>query len=372
MGRADDSAAGEGLSTSINADHIPTDGSSDVGKCGPLGQLPCPHLIRDDIKVGSLSPGTHTIYVDAKDMAGNKRTSSFTVIAGGAYPTSVRFGGANRSIDTTAEVDAVRAYIQALAVEAGDNAWWGVSPADQRYIRDHGEATEPQQLCREAFAGDDAGYRGICLHQEEGDGESYRAAGGTSYPELNAEERQFCRAHLHSCALYFQDASEAKYLTELLFTGTWLRSDSTIANAFQHSFWLALMVNSDEAHPDLAWDYGVAHELHEFNLPTSNQKGQRSRMDIINNHVGHKSALNLKTLGQLTDGRACRSILAIGDHVLFVAPPMDPKQEYFARNYAPAYKYLVYRKVKTSGATQVPVVREPTSPDSTCDVADSL
>jgi hypothetical protein len=127
-----------------------------------------------------------------------------------------------------------------------------------------------------------------------------------------------------------------------------------MANSFQHGVWLALMVNTYEDHQEWAWEFGVAHEGHAYDLPTNDIDGQRSRMDIINNHVGHKLALVLLEDDQLTDERLCRRTFArVRDRGLYIAPPVDPKQEYFARDLAPAYEVPVWRKIKTHGTREV-------------------
>jgi hypothetical protein len=123
--------------TNVNADHIPTDGTSDVGTCGPLGQLPCPHLIRDDITMTGLSPGTHTIYVDAKDMAGNTRRSSYTVniITTPQYATSWRYGGADHAVNTSAEFAAVETALKSVDTDDEFNSLWnGLTAIDQAAV----------------------------------------------------------------------------------------------------------------------------------------------------------------------------------------------------------------------------------------------
>lgn len=241
--------------------------------------------------------------------------------------------------------------------QAGDALWSGISPSEMRYMFNHaGPAASPLQICREAFGSDSAGYASFCLGQEFDDG-APRATAAQGYDFSETERLACVDIGWQLCYEYYRDAQESYRLTEALFSGARVQSDSTMANAFQHAFWLALMVNSDEGSPGAAWTFGVAHEQYWYNAPTQDIDGQKSRMDIINNHVGHKRALQLIAQGgnALTDERACRDLFDRVVHsARYIAPPKDPRQRYFELDLAPEYYVPVYRKLKAGSVTVAP------------------
>jgi hypothetical protein len=66
-------------------------------------------------------------------------------------------------------------------------------------------------------------------------------------------------------------------------------------------------------------------------------------MDIINNHVGHKYALQ-------HDGPAvdlCRAMhRRVRDRAWYIVPEDDPTVQYFARNFDATYEVPVYRRLR--------------------------
>jgi len=113
-------------------------------------------------------------------------------------------------------------------------------------------------------------------------GTQAQAAG--MYDDLNDLEREFCVAHPITCYRFWRDKQKAYRLTLHLFD---TRRNHTRANAFQHSFWVALMTNS--VRPEnyaLALDFGVRHENHEWENGATSEDRLGSWMDLQNNTTG--------------------------------------------------------------------------------------
>jgi hypothetical protein len=276
------------------------------------------------------------------------------------WPTSNRYGGTNGTIDESSEVAALRQYLDGRSVTTGDADWWAVEPSERVFIRDTGDPTDVQQMCREGFALDRDGYDDFCLHQETEDGEP-RATTAAVF----SEEVYWCLQHLTRCPAYYEDAAEANRLEGSLFTGNRKAADSTRSNAFRHAFWVALMVNSFEQDPDLALEYATAHEDHDYVYGASNPSWsivRRSQMDVINDRVGHKIAVSIQSQSgsnPLTDESACRWVFArVRDHdIKFNYPDvLEPLDEYENRGHIPAYYYPVYLKNQDgNGVTTTPL-----------------
>lgn len=125
------------------------------------------------------------------------------------------------------------------------------------------------------------------------------------YKKLTAEEKAFCRRIGYLlCFSYLKDSNKAFKLTDHLFlprsSGDGSARDGifreTRANAFQHSFWVALMVNSRPQRPELARDFAKAHEggadipnpalRSDSGATATGIASRNSRMDMLNNRVG--------------------------------------------------------------------------------------
>lgn len=73
--------------------------------------------------------GTHTVHVTAWDDVGHIRTADLTFVSN-PYPTSYQHGGANRSVDTPAEINAVVELLQTASDVAANQIWAGLAPDD--------------------------------------------------------------------------------------------------------------------------------------------------------------------------------------------------------------------------------------------------
>ena len=319
----------------------------------------CARTVEFDLKTWEQGfGGQHEIKIEAWDALGHRSEKNLKPTY---YPTSIRHGGVNGIVDTATEVSATRNEIQAQAVDLGDRIWWALMPADRTYVAADGDPTDPQQMCREAFTDSIEGYESFCLGLDEGvefpvaTASSGGGSDGTLRGKMTPEERDYCILHPTLCPRFLEDAYEAYMLAEALWSGRRKDSEETRTNSFQHAVWLALMVNSLEARPEEAWAVGVAHEQHRYDTnPIWNNTSlqiKRSQMDIINNHVGHKIALQvMREAGDnpLTDESACRRVFArIRDHALYFGGDVYPRDEYERRGHAPEYFYPVYRKMTT-------------------------
>jgi len=92
-----------------------------------------------------------------------------------------------------------------------------------------------------------------------------------------------------TCVKFFADSRKARRLAFHLFT---TQADSVKGNAFQHSFWHALMVNSIGKAADfpLALDFGVRMEDHRWRDAETDERRLASYMDLTNNALGYYRA----------------------------------------------------------------------------------
>jgi hypothetical protein len=129
-----------------------------------------------------------------------------------------------------------------------------------------------------------------------------KALSGTVGYDATDEEMDFCTANRKqqfACFYFYEDAIKAQHFAERLFTADEDKSDDTRANAFKHSYWIALMVRSlaaDDGFSDGAADYHMALEFanaHEARTRTSvRPEDRRSRtMDDHNNRLGYDFAI---------------------------------------------------------------------------------
>lgn len=114
------------------------------------------------------------------------------------------------------------------------------------------------------------------------------AANDDSRARLHGKELDWCIDHPNSCRLFLMDRRKAYRLTEHLYGE---RADYTKINAFQHSFWVALMTESMwEKYGDgaLRWadEFATVHEYYTLRSASSFTR-LGSRMDIHNNGIGH-------------------------------------------------------------------------------------
>lgn len=117
----------------------------------------------------------------------------------------------------------------------------------------------------------------------------------SQYDDLTPEERDFCRTWPVHCAYFRDDRTKAQKFAERLFTQPEPGSDGTKTNAFKHSYWVALMVNSivhsaalDDDKKFLADEFADAHEADARRGNLTNQR--ESSVDSHNNGVGYRWA----------------------------------------------------------------------------------
>ena len=114
--------------------------------CYAAAWSPCPTGWQTvTARMGNLTPGTHTIRLQVWD-GGNKITQAFrTVTVNYPYPSSVRFGGRDYSVNTTAELwSLLEAVRDAPSEDAVDDLWGLLSPEDAERIDTWPEDTWPQ------------------------------------------------------------------------------------------------------------------------------------------------------------------------------------------------------------------------------------
>ncbi len=250
------------------------------------------------------------------------------------YPTSWQYGAANHLADTDAEVAAVRAAIEAAPTSDQEALISGLSPADLQRVyptswqyggtdrsisteeewlsygdmavsqdqatrnalqtgmrpRDRAQVQDASAVCRAVVGNDPQAYQDICLMDQigEDDPDSYPRSSPTD--EISPAEVAVCVSYGKDiCERWYGDRDEAIAMTERLWTGLAGRSDSTIANAFQHALWNALMAKSvqsgsDERRRKAVLTMSTAHEKGAYNR--SDNEGRKSRMDMVNNAIG--------------------------------------------------------------------------------------
>ncbi|MFL5912174.1 MAG: TolB family protein, partial [Gaiellaceae bacterium] len=232
----------------------------------------------------------------------------------------------------------------------------GVSTTHVLNIVKPAASDTPDLLCQRAFARNPDGYVDFCLHGEaplsagadlssldavatlppwvsEGIGSTLNdlvvAAENdpaATYNSLGPEEKGVCLAvGLRKCNRFINDANKAYRLTELLFTGMRSNADNTKANAFQHSFWTALMLNDSRANPKDALLQALAHEERAYARKTDDAERRASRMDVINDRVGYDYAN--AHVGR-NDEYMCRGMMTAVHHGSYIGPRADPYDWY--------------------------------------------
>ena len=139
------------------------------------------------------------------------------------------------------------------------------------------------------------------------------AGSGTDDPHsddddyANRYEKAWCRRHPRTCIEFRKAARKAERLTEHLFSQPRDGSDGSKANAFQHAFWVALMVRRVKD-DDRARTFAFLHENWDFE--SNDRELQRiSRMDLHNNYVGFR--LGRKYQHTHNDEFLCSKILSL-------------------------------------------------------------
>jgi hypothetical protein len=134
------------------------------------------------------------------------------------------------------------------------------------------------------------------------------------------------------CAYFKEDQKIAEDKTGELFNRV---EDATKSNAFQHSFWVAVMVNSKP--PDnKAFEFAMNHEKSQEDSSSRSER-YSSRMDKLNNRVGYKYATN----NPQSDQGACEAMVSRIGSAIYVGRQRNPAA-WANRNGWQAYS-LIYR-----------------------------
>jgi hypothetical protein len=144
--------------------------------------------------------------------------------------------------------------------------------------------------------------------------------------------------HAAYCGYFRADAKKAEEKTRDLFN---IVEDGTKSNAFQHSYWVALMVNSKPP-DDKALEFAMNHEADQEDSASRNIR-YHSRMDKLNNRVGYKYATN----NPQSDQGACEHMVTRIGPAIYVGRQRNPAA-WANRNGWQAYN-VVYRIKYISG-----------------------
>jgi hypothetical protein len=335
-------------------DHIKLD--SGALPCGLAGNCSYTYTYTVDPQALGWSPGKHAIQLYTLDQVGHRSNNRIDV---NYYPTSVQYGGSDRSVNTLPETQSVVDDIQSRSISGGDDEFFALTEADRAYLRDAELSTDPQQICREGFWDSRDDYFDFCRHSElslDDDDTTAEAAGGPSaldlYYKLNDEEKAFCRGHYWQCRRFVRDAHTAQNYAKKLFTGPGTE-DNTMANAFKHTYWNVLMTRSVGGSSLLGYEYAKAHEGSHYDLPSNSKRRRASRMDMINNRVGYFYANQNQGVSQ---SRACKDIYYRASSADYLGVDPDPWAQYEADGYGdlstwgPIYT-AVYRRHTTPASS---------------------
>jgi WD40-like Beta Propeller Repeat len=177
---------------------------------------------------------------------------------------------------------------------------------------------------------------------------SYEFPGGIT---VNDAERRFCEKnarHLAECYYFYEDRNRAFDMRERLFTNRNLLDDSTRGNAFQHSYWTALMVRDsttgedespkEEEEPPDGLQYAFIHEEAPLD--------RGSRMDIVNDTVGYAYLASLGVEEEKDEMELCESFRVKGGNAIFIGAHINANL-WVSKH--PSYQFLrlVFRKLRS-------------------------
>lgn len=115
------------------------------------------------------------------------------------------------------------------------------------------------------------------------------AGASTSSTGVTDAQKRFCKPKERKteCTLFFINGVEAALAEDELFNVP-EGSPGTRANAFRHTFWVALMKRTElEFNSGITW--AIAHEENQFRSRHKRTR-KESRMDMLNNFTGNKPA----------------------------------------------------------------------------------
>jgi hypothetical protein len=232
-----------------------------------------------------------------------------------------------------------------------------------------GATGDLHQMCREALKRAPGRYAEFCFHEGLETSGNAHASGIPPVPGMpNSEESKLCEKHPVQCVLYYDDGLKAIKLTESLFSGNPGDSDSTMANAFQHGYWVVLMANSSAPDHALAMRFAKAHEYdnktgdYKFNSPTSKVRFP-SRLDMLNNTSAWTYAAR-QTYGNIEEGDEdlCRAIVQKVKNGSPIDPKVDPFAEYERRGWNADRAMVIWQKTATTHGEPVRLVNEDCEP----------
>ncbi|MGH7931384.1 MAG: TolB family protein, partial [Candidatus Binatia bacterium] len=166
----------------------------------------------------------------------------------------------------------------------------------------------------------------------------------------NPGEIKWCQDHAFTCVRFFKDQAVATDVMEYLY-GIRRGHDDTMANAFLHTFWLALMVNSQGEDPTPgpncvngfpckdAMRLAKRHENRAYSLDRNTRERRKSRMDMTNNRVGYGWAVREEGND---DQRACVVTSGRAANARYIGRQIDPYRWIKDHNYD--YFRPIYRR----------------------------
>ncbi|MGC1851793.1 MAG: NHL repeat-containing protein [Solirubrobacterales bacterium] len=149
------------------------------------------------------------------------------------------------------------------------------------------------------------------------------------------------------CREFMWDGFEAMEYEDFLWNVP-AGSNGTRANAFRHTFWVALM-RADETHSKDGLAWAIRHEEDQWKSDKA-KIARESKMDILNNFVGYNRA-------GASDINSCEIMLDKSIDSIYITAKRNPFA--WARNNGYEYFRPVYRKLMDnarSGATGLPVM----------------
>lgn len=255
---------------------------------------------------------------------------------------------------------------------------------------------DPKILCAQAYSDDPELYYEGCVLSDGVEGNEFDEGGEDSLTETisklpnpdrsimnaavamadsstpsgsigtpNEYEQKYCGSsyiRAFTCVQFHIDRKKAMELTNHLWN--YPESDGTRPNAFQHTFWVALMVNSvgrSGAQDALGFSY-----LHEKpDIDHDNPKRRKgSRMDYINNTVGYRIGSNVAG-SKDSDKKACHRSLKKTANARYIKSTKDPFRWVNRRRWGKPVYFSVFRYKKDQDSLRWPTRKK----ENKCDRA---
>lgn len=235
---------------------------------------------------------------------------------------------------------------------------------------------DPLVLCKQAFAGDPAGWEAFCLPAvpppPEEDPASFNDAVTepsfrTAYARASAAssgggggetdaQRAICDQDdvgPYRCTAWEYEGIQAHLVADGLFNvdgglaTSGAHVNDTKHNAFLHSYWTALAMNATPFKVDAALAYVYAHESDTWQDYGRPDVYKGARMDLLNDSIGASLATPFTT--EMPDRlELCQRIRPLVPNAVFLGPTGAPFA--WARDHpTAAHTRLVYRRLKAKG-----------------------